>query len=277
MLSARPGLADAVVHGLLAAVEDGTYPVGARLPPEAVLAEQAGVSRLTLREAVRVLRDKGVLRVEQGRGTFVNAPDRWAALDVELLSSRIVVEGDPVRTARLVTEVRSLIEVGAAELAAARRAPEHLLTLSTLVERMRATVMDEDVRAFSDADLAFHEAVMDAAGNPLLTAVMQPIRAMVVRVRAQTSITLDMRLTAVEAHTKIFEAVAAGDPAAARLAMAEHMAQTRRVVDRLASQGREASGPASHEPAPPAVVGDGSGTQPVSATPSDLHPLQIEE
>ena len=242
-VSARLGLVDAVVRRLLAAVEDGRYPVGARLPPEAVLAEQAGVSRLTLREAVRVLRDKGVLRVEQGRGTFVNPTDRWAALDVELLSSRIVVEGDPVRTARLVTEVRSLIEVGAAELAAARRAPEQVLTLSSMVDRMRATVADEDVTQFSEIDLAFHEAVMDAAGNPLLTALMQPIRAMMVRVRAQTSITLDMRLTAVEAHTAIFEAVAAGDPLAARLAMAEHMAETRRVVDRLATQVGAASAP----------------------------------
>lgn len=274
-VSARPGLADTVVRRLLAAVEDGSYPVGARLPPEAVLAEEAGVSRLTLREAVRVLRDKGVLRVEQGRGTFVNPTERWAALDVQLLSSRITVEGDLVRTARLVTEVRSLIEVGAAELAAARRGPEHLATLGATVERMRATVGDEDVTAFSEADLAFHEAVMDAAANPLLTALMQPIRAMMVRVRAQTSITLDMRVTAVEAHTAICAAVVAGDRAAARRAMAEHMAQTHRVIDRLATQTREVSddaGPTS--PPAPAAVGDRPDPLPAGTASTTLNPLQ---
>lgn len=247
-VTARPGLADAVVRQLLTAVEDGRYPVGARLPAEAVLAGEAGVSRLTLREAVRVLRDKGVLRVEQGRGTFVNPTDRWAALDVELLSTRIMVEGDLVRTARLVTEVRSLIEVGAAELAAARRGPGHLVTLGSTVERMKATVDDEDVGAFSEADLAFHETVLDAAANPLLTALMQPIRAMMVRVRAQTSITLDMRVTAVEAHTAICAAVVAGDQTAARRAMAEHMAETHRVIDRLAARGQWSAGEARADP-----------------------------
>lgn len=234
-MSARPGLADAVVRQLLGAVEDGRYPVGARLPAEAVLAEEAGVSRLTLREAVRVLRDKGVLRVEQGRGTFVNPPDLWTALDVELLSSRIMVEGDLVRTARLVTEVRSLIEVGAAGLAAARREAAHLAILESTVERMRATLSQEDVAVFSQADLEFHEAVMDAAGNPLLAALMQPIRAMMMRVRAHTSLTLDMRMTAVDAHAAIYAAIGDGDPAAARHAMAEHMAETYRVIDRLAT------------------------------------------
>lgn len=236
-MSARPGLADRVVRQLITAVEDGRYPVGSRLPPEAVLAEAADVSRLTLREAVRVLRDKGVLRVEQGRGTFVNLPSRWSALDPALLSSRAIMEGDPARTAWQITETRSLVEVGAAGLAAERRSEEDIVALRGSLEGMRQTVYLKDVGDFSQADVDFHDAVMRAAGNPFLAALMEPVKALVRQVRARTSLALDMRVTAIDAHASILDAIAAGDPESARQTMSAHMNQTHRVIDRLVASG----------------------------------------
>src|SRR6266536_6093267 len=76
----RQSLSDDLAEQLLQAGIDGRYHPDALLPPEAELAEEAGMSRLTAREAVKTLRAKGVLRVEPGRGTFVNAPSRWTDL-----------------------------------------------------------------------------------------------------------------------------------------------------------------------------------------------------
>ena len=82
----RTGLAEQVAGHLLHDITEGIHPEGERLPPEPVLAEAAGVSRLTLREAVKSLAQRGVLRVEQGRGTFVYPSCAWLPLDPELLT-----------------------------------------------------------------------------------------------------------------------------------------------------------------------------------------------
>ncbi len=238
MVTARLGLADHVAADLLAMVADGRYPPGSRLPPEAALALEARVSRLTLREAVRVLRDKGVLSVEHGRGTFVNPPARWVALDPMLLSSRAALEGDPAQSAQQITETRRIVEVGAAELAARRRDETHLAHLRNCIERMRQAHDDGDVAGFSAADVDFHDGLMTAACNPFLAALLQPIKALVREVRVQTSLEPEMRLVAVAAHGAILEAVVAGDDAAARSTMTEHLAETHRVIDRLRTSGR---------------------------------------
>lgn len=247
-VSARPGLADRVVRDLLSAIEDGSYPAGSRLPPETVLAEAAGVSRLTLREAVRVLRDKGVLRVEQGRGTFVNDSALWSALDPELLASRAMLDGDPAVTAWQITETRSLVEAGVAGLAAERRSAADVEALRCELDRMRGALHKDDVTDFSEADIAFHDAVMRAAGNPFLAALMEPVKALVTQVRTHTSLALDMRVTAIAAHTAIMEAVVAGDADSARRTMSEHMVQTHRVIDRLVASGALPLRPAAEPP-----------------------------
>src|ERR1051326_4248111 len=84
----RRGLADQLVEHLVAAILRGDHPPDSRLPPEDRLAELFKVSRLTVREAVKELRHKGVVRVEQGRGTFVNPATRWTQLDPALLMAR---------------------------------------------------------------------------------------------------------------------------------------------------------------------------------------------
>ncbi len=243
-MTARPGLADQVAERLLAEVADGRHPPGSRLPPEAVLAEEAGVSRLTLREAVRVLRDKGVLSVEQGRGTFVNPPERWSSLDPALLTSRAALEGGFGQTAQQITETRRIVEVGAVELAAQRRTEIHLVNLRASIERMRHAHERGDVDAFSDADVEFHDWLMTAARNPFLAALLEPIKALLHEVRTQTSLEPQMRVVAVAAHTAIFDAVAAGDDDEARRSMTEHLAETHRVIDVLCASGDFVDAPA---------------------------------
>jgi DNA-binding FadR family transcriptional regulator len=236
-VTARLGLADHVAAEILAMVADGRYPPGSRLPPEAALAEEADVSRLTLREAVRILRNKGVLSVEHGRGTFVNPPARWVALDPVLLTSRAALEGNAAQSARQITETRRIVEVGAAELAARRRGEPHLEHLGDCIERMRQAHERDDIAGFSAADVDFHDDLMSAADNPFLAALLQPIKALVREVRLQTSLESEMREAALAAHQAILDAVAAGDETAAARCMTEHLADASRAIDRLFAVG----------------------------------------
>ena len=228
---ARPGLPDQVVSELLRAVARGEHPPGSRLPPEADLAASAKVSRLTLREAVKVLRDKGVLRVEQGRGTFVNPPERWSALDAELLASRTALEGGSAGLlGRQLVEARRVVEVGIAGLAAERRSADDLEGLQSVVELMRSSHGRGAVAAVASAARPVHEGLPTAAANPFLAALFEPIRTLVHQVRVTTAHEAGLREKAIAAHSRILEAVAAGHAEQACEAMAAHIDETHRAV-----------------------------------------------
>jgi GntR family transcriptional repressor for pyruvate dehydrogenase complex len=231
--SARVGLPDQMVARIIAAVAAGEHPPGSRLPPEEVLARQYEVSRLTLREAVKVLRDKGVLSVEQGRGTFVNPVTQWSVLDPVLLAARSALGSEAALLATKLTEARRVVEVGAAELAALRRTDADLTRMAEAITRMRASHEREDVAEFSAADMAFHDALNQAADNPFLAALFGPIAALLLEIRRHTSATEQRRVVAIDAHQKILDAVASGDSRAAWVAASEHLGETRRVVDEV--------------------------------------------
>jgi GntR family transcriptional repressor for pyruvate dehydrogenase complex len=227
----RLALPDQVVAQLLAAVGGGEHPPGSRLPPEVELAARANVSRLTLREAVKVLRDKGVLRVEQGRGTFVNPPALWSPLDPELLASRSALEGATSGVfAQQLAEARTVVELGVATLAAQRRTDEDLELMLGTVEAMQSGHDSGDVAAYTASDRAFHEALLVAAHNPFLAALFEPIRTLVEQVRVTTACDLNMREKAIAAHTAILEAVAAGNQEEAARAMWAHVEEAHRAA-----------------------------------------------
>src|SRR2546430_12652647 len=170
----RSGLADHLVEHVVAAILRGDHPPDSRLPPEDRLAELFKVSRLTVREAVKALRGKGVVRVEQGRGPFGNQPDRWSPLDPDLLMARVgSAEGTRDLAVKL-TEARRLVEVGVAGMAAQRRTAQDLTDLRHALDRMRKASDRDDVDGFTEADLEFHQLVMAAAGDPLITAPLAP-------------------------------------------------------------------------------------------------------
>lgn len=219
----RLGLPDQVVGQLLAAVTGGEHPPGSQLPPEAELAARANVSRLTLREAVKVLRDKGVLRVEHGRGTFVNPPQLWSPLDPELLASRSALDGESGLFAQQLMEARTVVELGVARLAAQRRTDADVARMRETVDDMQAGHDAGDLPSYTAADRAFHEALLSTARNPFLAALFEPIRTLVDQVRVTTACDVTMREKAIAAHTRILEAVAAGDERAAVEEMWAHV------------------------------------------------------
>ncbi|GAA4864364.1 FadR/GntR family transcriptional regulator [Pseudonocardia benzenivorans] len=217
-------LAETVADALLDAVVAGRYPAGTALPPEGELAAAHGASRLTVREAVRILRATNVLEVRRGLGTFVTAPERWRSLDLLVRAHHAGEHGSAVP--ELLLEARRMVEVGAAQLAAVRRTDEHLAQLRAGVEEMRAAAAAGDVDVFVDADIAFHDTVMRATGNVFVPFLLEPFGELLVAARRQTSAVPRIRDNAVAEHARIVDALEAADPDRAREAMESHMSQT---------------------------------------------------
>lgn len=234
----RRGLADQLVERLVEAIARGDYPPGTRLPPEADLAEQCDVSRLTLREAVKSLRSKGVVRVEQGRGTFVNPRAKWSPLDPSLLSARLSHASDAAELAWQLTEARRLVELGVAELAAVRHSPADIVALRSAVERMERADDEDDVDGFAAADIDFHNALNAAAGNLFLAALFEPIEVLVRLVRRETSAVVSTRTAGVRLHGEVIDAVASGSTEAAREAMVAHFRNTDETLNQAIQEGK---------------------------------------
>jgi GntR family transcriptional regulator, transcriptional repressor for pyruvate dehydrogenase complex len=229
----RRGLADQLVEHLIAAILRGDHPPDSQLPPESRLAELFDVSRLTVREAVKALRNKGVLRIEQGRGTFVNPTAQWSPLDPDLLLARAATANGTRELATKLTEARRLVEVGVAALAAVRRTKADLTGLKHALDRMRRYSDRDDVDGFTEADLEFHGIILAAAGNPFISALFEPLADLLFEVRRAASGSRHGREVAIAAHASILDALRAGSPEAARDAMTVHMHQTAERIDEV--------------------------------------------
>jgi DNA-binding FadR family transcriptional regulator len=217
-------LGDQIAARLLDEIIDGRYPPGSPLPPEWELADREQASRLTIREAVRILRQKNVVTVIRGRGTFVQPRQRWSPLDPAVLGALARDPDALTERLRALLEARALVEVGVAELAAARRTEEDLATMAAAVAAMQEAGGDLD--GFVAADLAFHDAVMAAAGNPVIAALFDPIALLLRDTRRQTSRDPLARDHALRAHERILVAIERRDPVQAAGAMRDHLAET---------------------------------------------------
>ena len=212
---------------LLSEILDGQYLPGSRLPIEPDLCERLDVSRATLREAMKSLQQRGVIRIEQGRGSFVNPRESWSALDPILLAARSGAPDGPTEEwSRKLWEIRRIVEVGVAELAAGRRSDTDLTEMGNALTAMGEAQRAGDVTAFTQADLAFHRALSQAVGNELITALFEPISHLIEEERLRTSRSIDRRQEAIDEHTAILRAVASGRPRAARRSMTLHVDAT---------------------------------------------------
>ncbi|MFD0688762.1 FadR/GntR family transcriptional regulator [Actinomadura fibrosa] len=155
----RSPLVEQAADRLRAQIADGTWPVGTRLPGETTLARDLDVGRSTVREALRALAGAGLVRARQGSGVYVIATEPREDWPARLRRASVAD----------VYEIRMMLEVRAAELAAERRSADDLRALdAALAERDRAEA-GPDTAAFIDADIALHTAVVAAAHNPVLT------------------------------------------------------------------------------------------------------------
>ncbi|MEU9720852.1 FadR/GntR family transcriptional regulator [Streptomyces sp. NPDC047976] len=141
-------------------ITGGHWPVGTKLPAETALAKALGVGRSTVREALRALAGAGLVQARQGAGVFVIAAEPAEDWPTRLRQAAIAD----------IYEVRMLIEVEAADLAARRRTDDDLVLIRAALERRREAAAGSTAD-FVDADIALHAAVVAAAGNPVLTSL----------------------------------------------------------------------------------------------------------
>jgi len=199
-------------------IADGRLNPGDKLPSENELASHLGISRNVVREAVAQLRADGVVYARQGRGTFVMAPEERLAirLDPETLK-----DGSSLQS---LFELRNTLETEAAGLAAERCTPGDLEEIKTAVERMSGVERWED--GSIEADLVFHRTIAKATGNPYIhtfvSFICDQIRRSIHLARYTNPLHELVEINVAE-HVVIYEAIAAGDPEAARSAMQNHI------------------------------------------------------
>jgi GntR family transcriptional regulator, transcriptional repressor for pyruvate dehydrogenase complex len=220
------GILDKVVRQIEEKVLDGSWGVSGRLPAERTLAEHFGVSRPTVREAIRHLVSKGMLETKRGSGVYV-VQKQPAALAAPWL--QLVAEQPPLREETL--EFRMVFECAAARFAAQRSTPDELYRLETLIARMRDAVIEHDVGAEARMDGEFHTALTAAAHNRMLGQFYASVITMLrEHIAANTfDATVNNANAAVQSamrmrqHESIFLAVRERNPDAAQQAMLAHI------------------------------------------------------
>jgi DNA-binding FadR family transcriptional regulator len=195
---------------------------GDRLPIEPELAEEYGVSRSTVREALRVLASQGLVGTWRGvqGGSFVTCPEPAQISDYLHASLGLLAESRNVGVEALL-EARDVLEVPAAGLAALRRTPAQLEELRATLYEPAAETMEQRIRL----SRRFHEVMLEAAGSPILESLAGPIfRVLYERLIDRVPATVG----AMESdHQLIFDAIAAGDAEAARAEMQTHLQKLR--------------------------------------------------
>lgn len=213
-----------VADELLDRIIAGEFPPGASVPGELELSARHEVSRMTVREAIKTLEAQRILSVERGRGTFVNPLSRWASLEAVL---RAASEGkDDASAAIQLIELRRMLESGACELAAVRIGNADLERLYGQVEAMRNAHARNDLAAFVEADLAFHDLILQASENVFAAVLFEPLHRILERRRTETSKVPEIQEHAILHHQRIADALASREPHLARDAMDAHMQQT---------------------------------------------------
>ena len=214
------GSTEQVVSFVRALIERGDLRRGDRLPAERDLAIQIGVSRPTVRAGLRALQAMGVVISRHGSGTYI--PDGPPALGSEPLSFQAALHGF---TREEMYEARRILEVGAAGLAAERAASDQLATLADEVAGLFASLEEPDLFLVHDID--FHRSVAAASGNPIVASLVEMVSALYYQRRRDTAGRASQRdlRDAAEAHRRIYQAIRAHDPEAARIAMNEHLIQ----------------------------------------------------
>ena len=195
------------------AIVTGTHPPGTLLPGEIDLAEQRGVSRSVVREALRMLAAKGLLESRPKAGTRVRDRQDWNLLDPDLLAW--MFEGAPALAfVRSLFQLRLIVEPAAAELAAERRSGHQLSRLGHALERMGAAGLTTAEGQI--ADQQFHTIILEATGNELLLSLSGTISAAVRWTTLFKCRASRQPRDPMPQHRALFDAIAAKDPAAAR-------------------------------------------------------------
>ena len=224
-VSRNLSLSDKVVEQLTEAILSRRLAPGERLPSERELGEKFQVSRTVIREAIRSLSARGLIRVTSGRGVEVNELGSGHVAD----SMRLLVRGREGLDYSKVNEVRTALEVQTAGLAAERATPDDIQRLERLCDDHEQRLRDGDTAAAGEIDFQFHRELARASRNELLLGMLDSISDVLLEVRNQSMNLPHVGEDGLRAHRRILKVVKAGSPKAARAAMAQHLAEAERV------------------------------------------------
>ena len=212
----NPRLSDVVSERLLEAIREAHLPAGARLPSERELGDQFGVSRTVIREAIRHLAAKGVIKVRSGSGAHVADIDGTGVSESLALYLRRRGQLDPEK----INEVRETLELAIVRLAAERASKADLADIRRSCEDLAAAAGPQEA---ARADLAFHRAIAEATGNELYLLLLDSIGDVMMDIRLATLTDPGRVKLAAEQHLKVAEALERRDAGAAIAAMQDHL------------------------------------------------------
>lgn len=216
----QQSLSDKVAELLLETIVERGLRPGDRLPSERELGEQLAVSRTVVREAVRSLVAKGLVEVRTGSGLRVAAVD--SSVVTESMRLYLHGQGGAIDYPK-VHEVRAMIEVHVAGLAADRAREDDLVRLAAICDHMEEILRGDDVDALARVDVQFHRAVAQSTQNPLYGIMLNSIGDTLLRIRRETIGVTPLAERALASHREIHQCIAARDPEGARSAMQEHL------------------------------------------------------
>lgn len=209
-----------IAQAIREAIISGQLPVDERLPSEAELSEQFDVSRPTVREALKRLAAQSLIRTQRGAtgGAFVNRLSFEDAYAQQITTSTLLLSMNAV-SFETACEARYALERACAQLSSQRRKADHLATMRAEIHRQSQPGLSDE--AFCASDVAFHRALVDGAGNPVLSyqlagavEAMQPSMNMI-------TFSARSREEIIALHTRIADAIEHHDPAEADTALAE--------------------------------------------------------
>jgi GntR family transcriptional repressor for pyruvate dehydrogenase complex len=211
-------LTDEAIERIRELIRSGNLPPGTRLPPEAQLAAQLGLSRNSMREAVRALQLVRVLDARPGDGTYVTSLAPQLLLEglgaaIDLLQDDTLLD---------VMQIRVMLEPAATAAATLLISEVHLAKLSVLLQKMRET--STEAEAMVQHDIEFHRTIIAANGNESLSSVLDGLSGRTARARVwRHLIEAEAAANTQAEHQAIYDALEAGDPELARAAALMHV------------------------------------------------------
>jgi GntR family transcriptional regulator, transcriptional repressor for pyruvate dehydrogenase complex len=221
----RTRLYEMVAEEIEKAILDGDYEVGSRLPSEQNLADQFEVSRNVVREALKVLQERGLVQVLDGSGAFVahpNSEQTTIALGryIRLIGASSAIDA--------LYETRISLEGFNARLAAQRATAEQIKELESYLDLMRANIKSHET--WTEADLDFHVSVARATNNPFQAMLLEPLVEQLREVISEGFAKPGASHDGLTAHEKLMECIKEHDPEGAYQTMVEHLLHSERMV-----------------------------------------------
>ncbi|RLB78524.1 MAG: hypothetical protein DRH15_10015 [Deltaproteobacteria bacterium] len=211
-------ISDTVFETLHKWIVSGKLKPGEKLPSQDKLAEQLGVSRNTLREAINKLTVMGLLTTKQGVGTIVNISGPVNYLTA--ISDHILLDRATVRE---FIEARLLVEEAAVRLTIARTSEDNIKEISRLVDSQVEALKTKDIEAFIELDSEFHRELARQSGNRVILKFLEAVRELLQKFISEVSALPGAIESAIEFHRQIVECIRLRDERCAREKIREHL------------------------------------------------------